>query len=67
MQRAALVKGSQDNDLIRVKGNKHEAPIETITRPDGIKVSWHDGIEVIPGRKSRTAENKWYDLYKIRY
>lgn len=50
MQRAALVAGSQDKDVVRVEGNKDEAPIETITREDGIKVSWHDGIEVIPGK-----------------
>ncbi|GAA5799732.1 hypothetical protein HPULCUR_005149 [Helicostylum pulchrum] len=49
MQRAALVKGSQDNDVIRIEGNKDEPPIETITRSDGVKVSWHDGIEVVPG------------------
>jgi NADH dehydrogenase [ubiquinone] 1 alpha subcomplex assembly factor 7 len=50
MQRAALVAGSEDKDVIRVEGNKDEAPIETITREDGIKVSWHDGIEVVPGK-----------------
>lgn len=49
MQRAALVQGSQDNDVIRIEGNKDEPPIETITRSDGVKVSWHDGIEVVPG------------------
>jgi NADH dehydrogenase [ubiquinone] 1 alpha subcomplex assembly factor 7 len=50
MQRAALVKGSEEKDVIRVEGNQNEAPIETITRQDGIKVSWHDGIEVVPGK-----------------
>lgn len=49
MQRAALVKGSEDKDVIRIEGNEHEAPIETITRQDGVRVSWHDGIEVVPG------------------
>ena len=49
MQRAALVQGSEDKDVIRVEGNQHESPVETITRQDGVKVSWHDGIEVIPG------------------
>lgn len=49
MQRAALVKGSEDKDVIRVEGTQLESPIETITRPDGVKVSWHDGLEVIPG------------------
>lgn len=50
MQRAALVIGSEERDVIRVEGNKDEAPIETITREDGVKVSWHDGIEVVPGK-----------------
>lgn len=53
MQRAALVKGSDDKDVIRVEGNKDTAPIETIKREDGVNVSWHDGIEVIPGKISR--------------
>lgn len=50
MQRGALVTGSEERDVIRVEGNKDEAPIETITREDGVRVSWHDGIEVIPGK-----------------
>ena len=55
MQRAALVQGSNESDVIRIEGNKEEAAIETIQRPDGIKVSWHDAIEVVPGN---TAINK---------
>ena len=43
MQRAALVTGSEER-------NKDEAPIKTITREDGVRVSWHDGIEVVPGK-----------------
>lgn len=58
MQRAALVKGSEDKDVIRVEGNKDTAPIETIKREDGISVSWHDGIEVIPGKKSVPNEKR---------
>lgn len=50
MQRSALVKGSEDKDVVRIEGNKHEAPLETITREDGVRVSWHDGIEVVPGK-----------------
>lgn len=54
MQRAALVEGSEDKDVTRIDGNEHESPIETITRPDGVRVSWHDGIEVVPGNTSNT-------------
>lgn len=50
MQRAAMVKGSEEKDVIRVEGNQNEPPIETITREDGVKVSWHDGIELVPGK-----------------
>ncbi|KAG1463980.1 hypothetical protein G6F56_005177 [Rhizopus delemar] len=35
LQRAALVNGSQDDDVVRFKGNKEEAAYETITREDG--------------------------------
>jgi NADH dehydrogenase [ubiquinone] 1 alpha subcomplex assembly factor 7 len=52
MQRAALVQGSEEKDVTRVEGNQNESPIETITRQDGIKISWHDGIEVVPGNNS---------------
>jgi hypothetical protein len=58
MQRAALVEGSEDKDVIRVEGSKQEAPIETIARQDGIKVSWHDGIEVVPGKGCTRKKKK---------
>ncbi|CAO0793408.1 unnamed protein product [Mucor circinelloides] len=65
MQRAALVAGSQDKDVVRVEGNKDEAPIETITREDGIKVSWHDGIEVIPDQWSFIMAHEFFDALPI--
>ncbi|KAL7315337.1 hypothetical protein PS15m_006797 [Mucor circinelloides] len=65
MQRAALVAGSQDKDVIRVEGNKDEAPIETITREDGIKVSWHDGIEVVPDQWSFIMAHEFFDALPI--
>lgn len=65
MQRAALVAGSEDKDVIRVEGNKDEAPIETITREDGIKVSWHDGIEVVPG-KTIEKRSSWTVYWRVR-
>lgn len=55
MQRSALVKGSEDKDVIRIEGNEYESPIETITRTDGVRVSWHDGIEVVPGNSGNTT------------
>ncbi|GAA5795622.1 hypothetical protein HPULCUR_000983 [Helicostylum pulchrum] len=48
MQRMSLLKGSTDNDVIIIEGDKDEPPLETITRSDGVKVSWYDGIEVVP-------------------
>ncbi|KAI8066024.1 S-adenosyl-L-methionine-dependent methyltransferase [Thamnidium elegans] len=65
MQRAALVKGSQDNDVIRIEGNKDEPPIETITRSDGVKVSWHDGIEVVPEQWSCIMAHEFFDALPI--
>lgn len=65
MQRAALVKGSEDKDVIRVEGTQLESPIETITRPDGVKVSWHDGLEVIPEQWSFVMAHEFFDALPI--
>ncbi|GAN09877.1 hypothetical protein MAM1_0300c09410 [Mucor ambiguus] len=65
MQRAALVAGSEEKDVVRVEGNKDEAPIETITREDGIKVSWHDGIEVVPDQWSFIMAHEFFDALPI--
>lgn len=52
MQRAALVKGSEDKDVLRQdKGSG----IETITRDDGITISWCDGIELVPGMINKSV------------
>lgn len=60
LQREALVKGSEDKDVIRIKGNEKEASYETITREDGVKVSWYDGIELIPGMTG--IRSRWYQV-----
>ncbi|CAO3637037.1 unnamed protein product [Mucor hiemalis] len=65
MQRAALVKGSEDKDVIRVEGSQLESPIETITRPDGVKVSWHDGLEVVPEQWSFVMAHEFFDALPI--
>ncbi|KAI7895932.1 S-adenosyl-L-methionine-dependent methyltransferase [Mucor mucedo] len=65
MQRAALVKGSGDKDVTRIEGNEHEAPIETITRQDGVRVSWHDGIEVVPDQWSFVMAHEFFDALPI--
>ncbi|KAI8368355.1 S-adenosyl-L-methionine-dependent methyltransferase [Choanephora cucurbitarum] len=65
MQRAALVQGSNESDVIRVEGNKEEAAIETIQRPDGIKVSWHDAIEVVPDQWSFVMAHEFFDALPI--
>jgi NADH dehydrogenase [ubiquinone] 1 alpha subcomplex assembly factor 7 len=59
MQRAALVKGSEERDVVRVEGTAEQAPIETIQRDDGVNVSWHDGIEVVPGWLSSLVLQVW--------
>ncbi|KAK4513375.1 uncharacterized protein ATC70_005372 [Mucor velutinosus] len=65
MQRAALVAGSEEKDVVRVEGNKDEAPIETITRDDGVRVSWHDGIEVVPDQWSFIMAHEFFDALPI--
>lgn len=60
LQREALVKGSEDKDVTRIKGNEREASYETITREDGVKVSWYDGIELIPGMTG--ISSRWYQV-----
>ncbi|CEP15734.1 hypothetical protein [Parasitella parasitica] len=65
MQRAALVIGSQEQDTIRVEGNKDNAPVEMITREDGIRVSWHDGVEVIPDQWSFIMAHEFFDALPI--
>lgn len=60
MQRAALVQGSTDADVIRVETAETAGmnPTETITRDDGIKVCWHDGIELVPGKEIKVCKEK---------
>ncbi|KAG1455767.1 hypothetical protein G6F46_003790 [Rhizopus delemar] len=65
LQREALVKGSEDKDVIRIKGNEKEASYETITREDGVKVSWYDGIELIPEQWSFIMAHEFFDALPI--
>ncbi|KAI8883568.1 DUF185-domain-containing protein [Backusella circina FSU 941] len=65
MQRAALVKGSEDKDVVRVEGTAEQAPIETIRREDGVNVSWHDGIEVVPDQWSFIMAHEFFDALPI--
>ncbi|CAO3697427.1 unnamed protein product [Rhizopus stolonifer] len=65
LQRAALVNGSQDDDVVRFKGNKEEAAYETITREDGVKISWYDGIEVVPDQWSFVMAHEFFDALPI--
>ncbi|KAI8380300.1 S-adenosyl-L-methionine-dependent methyltransferase [Blakeslea trispora] len=65
LQRAALVQGSSESDVVRVEGNEREAAIETIQRPDGIKVSWHDGVEVVPDQWSFVMAHEFFDALPI--
>ncbi|PHZ13881.1 DUF185-domain-containing protein [Rhizopus microsporus ATCC 52813] len=62
MQRAALVKGSEDKDVLRQdKGSG----IETITRDDGITISWCDGIELVPDQWSFVMAHEFFDALPI--
>ncbi|KAI8061890.1 S-adenosyl-L-methionine-dependent methyltransferase [Gilbertella persicaria] len=65
MQRAALVKGSEEKDVVRIEGSQFEAPVESISRQDGIKVSWHDGIEVVPDQWSFVMAHEFFDALPI--
>ncbi|KAI9269814.1 S-adenosyl-L-methionine-dependent methyltransferase [Sporodiniella umbellata] len=65
MQRAALVNGSHDEDVTRFKGSEKEAAYETITREDGVKISWYDGIEVIPDQWSFVMAHEFFDALPI--
>ncbi|KAI9486198.1 MAG: S-adenosyl-L-methionine-dependent methyltransferase [Benjaminiella poitrasii] len=66
VQRERLVKGSTDEDVVRVKGTKDRAPLETIRREeDGVKVSWHDGIEVIPDQWSFMMMHEFFDALPV--
>jgi NADH dehydrogenase [ubiquinone] 1 alpha subcomplex assembly factor 7 len=60
MQRAALVQGSTDADVLRVETTETAGmnPTETITRDDGIKISWHDGIELVPGKLNKVCQRE---------
>ncbi|KAI8370664.1 S-adenosyl-L-methionine-dependent methyltransferase [Radiomyces spectabilis] len=65
MQRATLVEGSSDADVTRLAGDKDTFPVETITRPDGVKVNWHDGIEVIPDQWSFVMAHEFFDALPV--
>ncbi|KAI7906321.1 S-adenosyl-L-methionine-dependent methyltransferase [Cokeromyces recurvatus] len=64
IQRERLVKGSKDEDVVRIKGTKDKAPVETITK-DGLKISWHDGIEVVPDQWSFVMAHEFFDALPV--
>ncbi|KAI7866521.1 S-adenosyl-L-methionine-dependent methyltransferase [Spinellus fusiger] len=65
LQRAALVPGSTDEDVTREEIDASNAPIESIIRPDGIKVMWHDGLEFIPEQWSCIMAHEFFDALPI--
>ncbi|KAG0166109.1 NADH dehydrogenase [ubiquinone] complex I, assembly factor 7 [Apophysomyces sp. BC1034] len=65
MQRATLVEGSEDSDMERIAGDEKNAPVETITRSDGVKISWHDGIEFVPQQWSLIMAHEFFDAIPI--
>ncbi|KAL0078765.1 S-adenosyl-L-methionine-dependent methyltransferase [Phycomyces blakesleeanus] len=65
MQRAALVEGSKDEDVVREKADAANTALESITRPDGITVSWHDGIEFVPEQWSMIMAHEFFDALPV--
>ncbi|KAI8337745.1 S-adenosyl-L-methionine-dependent methyltransferase [Chlamydoabsidia padenii] len=67
MQRAALVEGSSDNDVSRIATRETAGmnPTETITRQDGVKICWHDGIELVPEQWSFIMAHEFFDALPV--
>ncbi|KAI9027432.1 putative S-adenosyl-L-methionine-dependent methyltransferase-domain-containing protein, partial [Phycomyces nitens] len=65
MQRAALVEGSEDEDVVREKENAANTALESITRLDCITVSWHDGIEFVPEQWSMIMAHEFFDTLPV--
>ncbi|KAI8339226.1 S-adenosyl-L-methionine-dependent methyltransferase [Chlamydoabsidia padenii] len=67
MQRAALVEGSSDADVSRIATRETAGmnPMETITRQDGLKICWHDGIELVPEQWSFIMAHEFFDALPV--
>ncbi|CAO3645792.1 unnamed protein product [Cunninghamella blakesleeana] len=67
MQRAALVKGSKDEDVKRVESKETAGmnPTEIIQNEDGINIYWHDGIELVPQQWSFIMAHEFFDALPV--
>ncbi|ORZ17675.1 S-adenosyl-L-methionine-dependent methyltransferase [Absidia repens] len=67
MQRAALVQGSTDSDVSRIESKETAGmnPAESITREDGLKICWHDGIELVPEQWSFIMAHEFFDALPV--
>ncbi|KAI8093839.1 S-adenosyl-L-methionine-dependent methyltransferase [Halteromyces radiatus] len=67
MQRANLVQGSLDTDVKRIETKETAGmnPTESISTQDGIKISWHDGIELVPEQWSFIMAHEFFDALPV--
>jgi NADH dehydrogenase [ubiquinone] 1 alpha subcomplex assembly factor 7 len=64
MQRASLVPGSQESDVIQFE-DERSVPVQRCTRPDGLHVNWYDGIEDLPDSWSMIMAHEFFDALPI--
>ncbi|KAI8979105.1 S-adenosyl-L-methionine-dependent methyltransferase [Mycotypha africana] len=64
IQRDHLIQGSPSTDK-EVVCDKGADSSETMTREDGIRVSWHDGIELVPDGWSLVMAHEFFDALPI--
>ncbi|CAO3623536.1 unnamed protein product [Cunninghamella echinulata] len=67
MQRAALVKGSIDEDVKRIETKETAGmnPTESIQTEDGLDIYWHDGIELVPEQWPFVMAHEFFDVLLI--
>ncbi|ORX58718.1 DUF185-domain-containing protein [Hesseltinella vesiculosa] len=67
MQRAALVKGSSDEDVKREQTAETAGmnPLESIQAEDGLTIHWHDGVELVPQQWTMVMAHEFFDALPV--